>query len=116
MPVHRAEEHLHRAVARLALRLDGERRERHRRREIVAQPLRHVRHRVVPGDAARRPLPHLAGAVRGLAALARRLAEELRVHPPTVAPVASTAALALRAATATKPAPELFATVAGATV
>ncbi len=67
-----AEERLHGAVLRLLLVGDRERRERDGVAQGLAQRGRHVRHRVVARRASRRPLPHLAGAVRRLAVVGQR--------------------------------------------
>src|SRR5438105_28381 len=113
MTVTGAEERLHRAVARLAFGLDGERREGNGRRELVAQRQREVRHRRVARRAARRPLPHLAGAERRLAALVQRPLEEGQVHRATVA---SAVVIDLRSDTVTKPTPGMLAAMAAAEV
>ena len=107
-----AEERLDRAVLRLALGLDRERGEGHRGRELVAQRARQVRHRVVAGRAARRPLPDLARAERGLAALRAASFEEGQVHRATVASVV----IDLRSDTVTKPTPGMLAAMAAAEV
>jgi len=57
-----------------------ERRERHLAREPLAQLQREVRHLVVGGRAARRPLPHLAGAEVRLLARGESIVEQLEVH------------------------------------
>ena len=85
MAVRRAEERLHRAVARLTLSFDRQRGKPHSLRELLAQRARQVRHRVVAGRAARGPLPDLPDAEGRLAALAQRLLEEGQVHRATVA-------------------------------
>ena len=74
------EQRLHRAVTRGALGLDGESRERHRGGQLLAEGARQIGHRLVAAGTARRPVPHLAGAVHGLAALAQRRLEEREVH------------------------------------
>ena len=74
------EQRLHGAVPRGALGLDGQGRERNRSGELVAERPRQVRHRLVAARPARRPVPHLAGAVGGLAAVAQRRLEERQVH------------------------------------
>ncbi len=113
MAVGGAEERLHRPVPRLALGLDRERRERHGRRELLAQRARQVRHRVVAGGAARRPLPHLAGAVGGLAALAQRL---VRGGPDPSGYGSVRGVIDLRSDTVTKPTPGMLAAMAAAEV
>ncbi len=82
MTVVRPEQRLHGAVARLALGLDRQRGERHGGLELVAERAREVRHRVVARGAAGRPLPHLAGAVRGLAVAGERALEKCEIHVP----------------------------------
>ena len=81
-PVVGAEERLDRAVARACLALEHERRERDALCELRAQRRRQVGHLVVAARAARGPLPHLAGAERGLAAFGQRLFEQCRVDQP----------------------------------
>ena len=75
---------LHRAVARVRLLDDGERRERDLVGQPRAQRRRHVGHRLVAGCAARRPRPHLAGAEGGLAGVGQRALQPLEVHLPIV--------------------------------
>ena len=53
--------------------------------ELVAERARQVRHLLVAGDAARGPLPHLAGAEGGLAAAGERLFEQCQIHAFKVA-------------------------------
>ena len=77
-PSARPEERLDRAVLRLALGHDLESRERHALDERRTERLRERRHVLVRRGSARRPLPHLAGAVRGLAALGERSARGAR--------------------------------------
>jgi threonine aldolase len=113
MAVGCAEERLHGAVARLPLRLDREGRERDGVGQLVAQRARQVRHLVVAGGAAGRPLPHLARAEGRLAALAQRLFEEGQVHRATVA---SRVVIDLRSDTVTKPTPGMLAAMAAADV
>jgi hypothetical protein len=85
MAVGGAEQHLDRSVARLALDLDRERRERDPLRQCLAQRLREVGHRVVAGGATCSPRADLAGAVRGLIQLSECALQEADVHRPTVA-------------------------------
>src|SRR5207237_9362282 len=63
--------------------------------------------------AARRPVPHLAGAVRGFATLAQGLLQEGQVHRATVA---SAVVIDLRSDTVTKPTPGMLAAIAAAEV
>jgi hypothetical protein len=74
------EQGLDRAVARVGLVGDLERRERHALGELRAERRRDVGHGVVAVRAARGPLPHLLGAEGGLAELGQRGVEELQVH------------------------------------
>ena len=85
MPVRRAEERLDGAVGGLRLVLERERGERDRLVELLAQSARQVRHLGVAGDPARSPLPHLAGAEGGLAAVGERLLEQHQIHAFKVA-------------------------------
>jgi len=85
MAVRAAEERLHRAVTGALLGLGGERRERDVLGEDVAERARRIRLRRDDEPAARRPLPRLAGAVRGLAQLGHAPFEEVEVHAATVA-------------------------------
>ncbi len=85
MTVPGAEERLDGAVPCLGLVLDGQGRERDRLPELLAQRTRKVRHLLVAGDAACRPLPHLAGAEGGLAAAGERLLKQCQIHAVTVA-------------------------------
>ena len=80
----RAEERLDGAVARLLLPGHGEGRERDAVGKRIAEHGGHVRHRVVAGDAPRSPLPDLARAVGGLAAVAHRRLEQSDVHRVSV--------------------------------
>ena len=75
--------------------------------------LREVRHRVVARGAARRPLPHLAGAEGRLAPLGERLFEE-RADPSGYGSV--TPVIDLRSDTATQPTPGMLAAMAAAAV
>src|SRR5689334_912147 len=108
-----AEERLHGAVARLPFRLDGERRERDGRRQLLAKSTREVRHSLVAGGAARGPLPYLAGAEGRLAALAQGLLEKDQIHRATVP---SRVVIDLRSDTVTKPTPGMLAAMAAAEV
>src|SRR5688572_12002995 len=100
MSVPCAKEHLRRAVLRGALGHDLESRERHRLDERRSQALGQGRHVVVRPRAARRPLPHLARAVGGLAPLRQRALEQGEIHAPDGS---VSAVIDLRSDTATKP-------------
>ena len=85
MAVGGTEERLDGAVRGLGLVLDRERRERNRAGQLVPECARQVRHLLVPRDAARRPLPYLAGAEGGLAASGQSLFEEREIHAHSLA-------------------------------
>src|SRR5439155_7259091 len=104
---------LHRAVARLALGLQRQGRERHKRLEIRAQSARQIRHRVVTGCAAGRPVPHLTGAECRLGALDQGPLEKGQIHRATVA---SRPMIDLRSDTVTKPTPGMLAAMTAAEV
>ena len=76
MPVVRPEQRLHSPVARLALRLDHERRERNLGGEGLAEARREIRHRLVSRRAARRPLPHLGAAIGGFTMAGEKVVEQ----------------------------------------
>src|SRR5712692_2936450 len=82
MAVTGAEQRLDGSVLRTRLVLDLERRERHALGEARAQRGREVRHLLVAGRAARRPLPHLARAIDGL--VLQFLFERSEIHPDRV--------------------------------
>ena len=88
MTVARAEERLDCSVLRQRLVLDDERRERHALSEPRAQRGREVRHLLVSGRAARRPLPDLPRAVGGF--VLQFLFECCEIHPDRVDAVYST--------------------------
>src|SRR5262249_27488531 len=83
-PVGGLEERLDGAVVGARLRLHGQGRKRHVGGEPLAQRRRQVRHLLVGGGAARDPLPHLRGAVGGLAGGGEGAVEAGAVHPPSV--------------------------------
>jgi hypothetical protein len=85
MALVRVEERLERAVPRLALGDDLERRERNLVREGSAQLLRERRHLLVRRRAPRRPLPHLTRAICRLAVRRERAVQEDEVHEVKVA-------------------------------
>ena len=80
MAVVRAKERLHGAVGRRLLRLGDEGRERELRSEPRAEREGQIRHLVIALDAAREPLPDLAGAVGGLAGRGEVGLEEFEIH------------------------------------
>ena len=80
LAVRRAEQRLHCAVARLRLALELERRERDARCQLGSESGGDVRHRLVPGYAAGRPLPDLPSPVGRLAALGEFVLEEGEIH------------------------------------
>ncbi len=85
--VGRVEERLDGPVLRAAPRLESvERRVGNLRLEPVAKRRREVRHLGVAGGSARRPLPHLAGAVGGLAPFVEGAFEQRYVHGSSVGP------------------------------
>jgi len=85
MAVGGPEERLDRAVPRVLLVLGRQRRKRHIRLERLAERAREVRHRVVPLDAAGRPVPRLTRAVRRLAEVRQARPEQVEIHAATVA-------------------------------
>ncbi len=102
VPVVRVEEHLHGPVARLALRDDLQRRERHRLGESGTQRLRERGHLVVRARAARGPLPDLPRSVARLAPVGERAAPGAR-DPCQDGSVS--AVIDLRSDTVTQPTP-----------
>ncbi len=83
-PVGGQEEGLDGAVVGACLRLEGEGRERHGSAEPLPQGGRQVGHLLIGAGPACRPLPHLGGAVGGLAGVGEGAGEQLAVHAPSV--------------------------------
>ena len=79
-PVVGLEQRLDRAVARVRLVQERQRRVRDLGLQALAQRRRQVGHRVVAGGAARGPAPRLAGAEGGLAGVGERALEQLEIH------------------------------------
>ena len=85
VPVGGLEEGLDGAVSGALLFLRDQRRERHFGGERLSEHTGEIRHRVVPGCAARCPVPGLPRAVARLAELGDALLQEFEVHVATVA-------------------------------